>query len=153
MLKIIYGNLEDENLVTDIDNYFTFNYDGSWFECDGFVADMILDIDNYEVVGPDTVLDPAYGLAPGCAISDDAKTLLTMNFDHSKIFSITDCSDKCAKWILEIGRRCGDDVVVNLKRIMNFSGEFEFEIVNSGTIVHNRKEYFDAITPYLDFEE
>lgn len=36
-------------------------------------------------------------------------------------------------------------MTVYLQHIMRFEGEFEIQIMNTGTIVHNRKEYVEEL--------
>ena len=67
--------------------------------------------------------------------------------DNKFMYNISNCGDNCVKWILEIGKR--KDITVYLEHWMDFKGDFEIQFMNNGHIVHNAKEYCDAL---IDFD-
>ena len=82
-------------------------------------------------------------------ISGGVKTLILMAFDETgKIFNASACGDNCAAWILKIASE--KELTVNLRHIMDFgAGEFEAEILNTGTTVHNMKEFVNIAGRYV----
>ena len=148
MINIIYGKLEDENFVYDPNWYFDINYEPEWFNNE-LVREMIRDIDKSTVLEGEVIMSDVFGAIPPQKLSGGVKTLILLCFDNSRIFNISKCGDNCAKWIAKISEIYDNDIIVNLRHVMSFDGEFEFKILNSGTIVHNREEYLAAIFPYL----
>ncbi|MCC8100974.1 MAG: DUF4869 domain-containing protein [Clostridiales bacterium] len=59
--------------------------------------------------------------------------------DDSFVYNMSNCGNNCAKWILKIAEQ--KDLTVYLQHILRFEGEFKIMIMNTGKIVHNRKEY------------
>lgn len=56
-----------------------------------------------------------------------------------KIFNASTCGDNCAKWILKLSTE--REITINLRHLMDFGdGEYEIKILNTGQVVHNRKE-------------
>jgi hypothetical protein len=52
---------------------------------------------------------------------------------------LTNCGNNCAKWVLKIAEQ--KDLTVYLQYMIRFEGEFEIQIMNTGKIVCNQKEY------------
>lgn len=68
--------------------------------------------------------------------------------DSGKVFNASACGDNCAKWILKIAEK--KELTVTLHHIMDFgSGPFNIEIMNTKTVVHNRKEYVDIAVDFV----
>lgn len=149
MLNIIYGRLSDDNFIYDPSWYFDINYESEWFE-DEFIREMILDVDGSTVEKGEVIISQIFGAIPPQKLSGGVKTLILLYFDHSRIFNISTCGDNCAKWIVEISKRCKEDITANLRHLLKFEGDFEFKLLNSGEIIHNRKEYLEKIFPYLN---
>ena len=64
------------------------------------------------------------------------------------MFNASTCGDNCAKWLLKIAEK--EDRTVNLRHVMNFGTEpFEIEVLNTGTIVHNAREYADIAVDFV----
>ena len=145
MLSIYLGDCENE--IYNPPLYFINQYEDFWLESE-LAKKMIKDLDKSEVVGPHLIQSPVLGPISPRELSGGVKTLLLLAFDNSgKIFNATACGDNCAKWILEIGKR--KDITVYLEHWMDFKGDFEIQFMNNGHIVHNAKEYCDAL---IDFD-
>ena len=154
MLNIYFGNMPEA--IYDTASYFNHTYLDSWAE-DKLTKAILKDIDKAEVLGPQAVKSKALGVIPMTKISGGAKTLLLIDHMPEKVFNASTCGDNCAKWILKIADLHKEDITINLHHLMNFDPErkgksFEFRIVNTGTIVHNMKEYVLAALPLLGEE-
>ncbi|MBQ9252297.1 MAG: DUF4869 domain-containing protein [Clostridia bacterium] len=76
------------------------------------------------------------------------KTLILVRFEPGKVFNASTCGDNCAKWLLKMAEE--EDRTVNLRHVMNFGSDpFEIEILNTGTIVHNTREYTDIAVDFV----
>lgn len=68
-----------------------------------------------------------------------------------KIFNASNCGDNCAKWILKLGKE--RDFTIALYHIMDFGKkDFEIRILNNKNkklIVHNMRDFLDAVNDYL----
>lgn len=85
-----------------------------------------------------TVDSKALGVIPVTKISGGLKTLLLLQHDHTKIYNVSTCGDNCAKWVLEIAKRYKEDMIINLRHIMDFGDKpFEIRIMNNDTIYAN----------------
>lgn len=71
------------------------------------------------------------------------KVLILMLKDDSFIYNMSNCGNNCAKWILKIAEK--KDLTVYLQHILRFEGDFEIQIMNTGRIVHNQKEYVEGL--------
>lgn len=145
MLNIYFGDME--KAMYDPPVYFDNEYDDEWITRD-IVKKIIKDIDKSDVISADCIQSPVLGQIPPLDLSGGAKTLILMCCDDSNIYNATMCGDNCAKWILEIAKT--KDLTINLRHIMDFGkdNEFEIKILNSGVIVHNMKEYLKEAFKY-----
>lgn len=141
MLKIWYrdGNLQ---VAENSDLYFKYLKEDSWFE-DSLVQEMIKDVDKSIVVGSHLIESPVLGPIPPETLSGGVKTLILMLMDNEHIYSLSHCGDNCAKWAIKIGEK--KDITAYLGYMMDFTGDFEIQIMNTGKIVHNQKEYLDEL--------
>lgn len=144
MLNIYFGELPEKefpNYVYNTSVYFNNTYLDSWI-LDDFSRKMIKSVDKAEVLSANAVDTRALGVIPVTKISGGLKTLLLLQHDHSKIFNASTCGDNCAKWILKIAKQSRNDLVINLRHVMDFGDKpFEIKILNNDTIVHNIQEY------------
>ena len=149
MLKIYVGEMPDlSNVILNPSLYFKYNYKQEWLTSD-LGKQMIKDVDKSDVVGPNLIISPVLGPIAPYYLSGGVKALLIMAFDDSKyIVDATACGDNCAKWILEIAKH--KDLIVMLEYAMNFGmEEFEIQILNTGEVVHNLREYVHAVCELL----
>lgn len=138
MLKIYYGDLDDQRYIFNPDIYFNNTYEDDWI-MDPMTKEMILDIDGSTVVGPRLIDSPFLGAIPTERLSGGVKTLILMKHDSDHIFNASACGDNCAQWILKIGHE--QDLVIRLGYLMNFGSEpFEIHVMNTGKTVHTLKE-------------
>ena len=144
MLNIYFGDMTEKeypNYVYNTSLYFNNTYLDSWIE-DEFSKKMIKSVDKAVVLSPNAVDSKALGVIPVTQISGGLKTLLLLQHDKEKIFNVSTCGDNCARWILEIAKRSDEDLLINLRHVMDFGDKpYEIKIVNNDTVVHNAKEY------------
>ncbi|MCD8396657.1 MAG: DUF4869 domain-containing protein [Lachnospiraceae bacterium] len=136
MLKIwYYGGVQ---YMKDAPSYFDHVYEDEWIT-DPFVREMIQDVDQSTVISAHVIESPVLGAITPKEISGGVKVLILMLKDDSFVYNMSNCGDNCAKWILKIAEQ--KDLTVYLQHILRFEGEFKIMIMNTGKIVHNRKEY------------
>ena len=136
MLKIWYYS--GVKYIEDAPSYFDNVYEDEWIE-DEFVKAMIQDVDHSKVISAHIIESPVFGAITPKELSGGVKVLILMLKDDSFIYNMSNCGDNCAKWILKIAEKM--DLTVYLQHILRFEGEFEIQIMNTGRIVHNPKEY------------
>ena len=139
MLNIYFGDMPDAIYNTSL--YFDNAYLDSWIT-DDFAKRVIKSIDKGTVLSSGAVDTKALGVIPVKQISGGAKTLILIHNEPKKVFNASTCGDNCAKWILKIAQMHKEDITINLRHLMDF-GEKEFciRVLNTNTLVHNRKEY------------
>ncbi|MCD8348497.1 MAG: DUF4869 domain-containing protein [Lachnospiraceae bacterium] len=136
MLKIwYYGGVQ---YMKDAPSYFDHVYEDEWIT-DPFVREMIQDVDQSTVISAHVIESPVLGAITPKEISGGVKVLILMLKDDSFVYNMSNCGNNCAKWILKIAEQ--KDLTVYLQHILRFEGEFKIMIMNTGKIVHNRKEY------------
>ncbi len=124
--------------MTDAPSYFDNVYEDEWIE-DPFIKEMIQDVDNSTVLSAHVIESPILGPITPKELSGGVKVLILMLKDDSFVYNLTNCGNNCAKWVLKIAEQ--KDLTVYLQYMIQFEGEFEIQIMNTGKIVHNRKEY------------
>ncbi|WP_031548720.1 DUF4869 domain-containing protein [Oribacterium sp. FC2011] len=143
MLKIYYGDIENDNYIFNPDSYFNNSYEDEWIT-DPFSVQMIKDIDKSTVIGPRVIDSPFLGSIPVERLSGGVKTLILMNNDSEHIFNASACGDNCAKWILEIAKK--KELTIRLGYLMDFGNDdFNIEIANLGKTVHNSLELAETV--------
>lgn len=147
MLTIVYG--DEPQCIYNTNVYFKNTYESQWIESE-FAKEMIKDIDDSDVLSGECINSPVLGQIPPERLSGGVKTLLLMLNEPEKIFNASTCGDNCAKWILKIGKQ--SDVTVNLRHMMNFGKDTQFEIriKNGNEIVHSMKELVPIASKYLN---
>lgn len=146
MLNIWYRS-GDIKVLNNAPNFFNNVKKAEWFQ-DPMVKEMILDVDKSEVVGPNLIVSPVLGPIAPSYLSGGVKVLILMLKDERFMYNISNCGDNCARWILEIGKQ--KDITVFLQHIMGFYGEFEIKILNTGKVVHNRREFIEELISIND---
>ena len=124
--------------MNDAPSYFDNVYEDEWIE-DPFVKEMIQDVDSSTVISAHIIESPILGPITAKELSGGVKVLILMLKDDSFVYNLTNCGNNCAKWVLKIAEQ--KDLTVYLQYMIRFEGEFEIQIMNTGKIVHNRKEY------------
>lgn len=124
--------------MNDAPSYFDNIYEDEWIE-DPFVKEMIQDVDSSTVISAHIIESPILGPITPKELSGGVKVLILMLKDDSFVYNLTNCGNNCAKWVLKIAEQ--KDLTVYLQYMIRFEGEFEIQIMNTGKIVHNRKEY------------
>lgn len=143
MLSILFGTCTSDNYIDNPDLYFDNTYEDTWLE-DSRSKQMVKDIDNSELVGPNLVISPVLGSIPVTRLSGGVKTLIEIANDREHIYNASACGDNCAPWLLKIGTE--RDALVRLGHLMHFpEGPLEIKIENTGQIVHSQKELVRAV--------
>ena len=124
--------------MNDAPSYFDNVYEDEWIE-DPFVKEMIQDVDSSTVISAHIIESPILGPITPKELSGGVKVLILMLKAASFVYNLTNCGNNCAKWVLKIAEQ--KDLTVYLQYMIRFEGEFEIQIMNTGKIVHNRKEY------------
>lgn len=133
--------------MEDAPSYFDNVYENEWIE-DDFVKEMIKDVDKSTVISAHVIESPVFGAITPQGLSGGVKVLILMLKDDSFVYNMSNCGNSCAKWILKIAEQ--KDLTVYLQHILRFEGSFEIQIMNTGKIVHNTREYVLAL---LEAEE
>ena len=137
MLTIRFGEMKN---VYYGPGWFENNYEQDWL-ADPLVNEMLRDVDKSEYKGGELIESEVLGPISPKDLSGGVKTLISIYNEPSYIFDATSCGSNCAKWLIEIGKR--EDVLVNLKYPMRFSGlePFEIHIENDDSVVRTEKDY------------
>lgn len=143
MLSIFFGRYEAENYIDNPDLFFDNTYEDAWLE-DAQSKQMVSDIDQSELVGPNLVISPVLGSISINRLSGGVKTLILIAHDPHHVYNASACGDNCASWLLKIGSQ--QDVLVRLGHLMHFTDEpFEITIANTGAVVHTQKELVSSV--------
>ena len=145
MLKIFFG--EKKNVLHNVSQYFDNRFHYDWLE-DEFVIQMILDVDQSIVESPMCIKSPVLRQIPPTKLSGGVKAVILMKYVPERMINASNCGDNCAKWILELGKQM--DLEINLHHIMEFDEtEFEIEILNDGSVVHDMGELVEKGIEFL----
>lgn len=148
MLKIFYGEPEDEDYIFNPDAFFNNTYEDEWIT-DPLSVQMVKDIDGSDVKGPRVIDSPVLGSISTERLSGGVKTLILMAHDDKHMFNASACGDNCAKWILKIAddlSEFGKDLHIRLGYLMDFGdGPFEIEVENVHMVVHSSKELAETV--------
>ena len=147
MLKVFFGDMPQALYSTSL--YFDNTYFDGWLD-DEFAQKMIKSVDKATVLSGHAVESKALGIIPPTKLSGGLKTLLLIYNEPHKIFNASTCGDNCAKWLLKIPKVLDRDVTVNLRHIMDFGdGNFEINILNDDTVVHNMNELVQHAVKFI----
>ena len=145
MLSIYVGDRNET--IYDPPSYFDVLFNEDWMK-DPLVKEMIKDVDNSELVGPNLIQSPVLGPISPRAISGGVKTLILLLCDDSgRKFNITSCGDNCSKWICKIAEL--KDIEVDLEYLMKMPDDIHAIILNTGKEVSSYREYLLAYTEAL----
>ena len=145
MLKIYFGEME--NVLHNVETFFNNQYQYSWLE-DDFVKALIKDVDKSIVESPECIKSPVLRQIPPTRLSGGTKAVILMKYFQNRVVNASNCGNNCAKWILKLGE--DRDLVINLHHIMEFDEQqFEIEILNDHTVVHNMAEMVYKATDFL----
>lgn len=137
MISVRFGTTK--NTITDVDNYFDFEYEEEWLD-DNLVRQMILDVDKSEVLDTGVVKSPVLGLIPPTEISGGVKALILMLKTDDEIWA-TACGDNCSKWILKIAEI--KDITISLEHFLDFGdNNFQFRDAETGEVYD---DYFKQV--------
>lgn len=143
MLSIFFGEPASENYICNPDAFFDNQHEADWLT-EEETRQMVKDIDQSEVVGPNLIQSPFLGPIPPERLSGGVKTLIMIAHDGKHLFNASACGDNCAKWLLKIGSK--SERLIRLGYIMDFgSGDFVIRIENTGHEVRNMAELTDEV--------
>ena len=145
MLNIYLGDMPEA--IYHPPTYFDNTYEDEWIT-NSLSVKMIKDVDKSDVIGTHLIESPILGPISPKELSGGVKVLILMLKDDSFVYNASNCGDNCAKWILKIAEQ--KDLVIYLRHIMHFKGNFEIKIMNTGKTVHNPQEYVEEL---LEAEE
>ena len=146
MLNVTLGSTKDS--IHYVSDYFDAEYENDWFNKDIAKA-IIRGIDNSEHIKDGYIESPVYGAISPKDLSSGCKgVLLLLNKE-----GITVCGerfgDNCFKWLFKIAEN--KEIYITLSHYIKIDYNFDMRIVNTGKVVHNRKELFEQIE-YCDKE-
>lgn len=146
MLRVFFG--DRKNAIYNTSVFFKNSYQDDWIT-DDFAKEIISDIDNSKVLGPNNIESPVLGNITPLQLSGGVKAVLLMKHFPRKIFNASNCGDNCAKWILKLGDE--QNFTINLFHVMDFGpGEFNIRVLNNKKLIaHNMLEFLDAGAKYL----
>jgi len=145
MLKVYFGEMD--NVLHNVETYFNNQYQYSWLD-DQFVKSVTEDVDKSKVQSPECILSPVLRQIPPTRLSGGTKAVILMKYVPNRVINASNCGNNCAKWILKLGNE--KDLTINLHHIMEFEeNEFEIEVLNNHSIVHNMAEFVDVAVDYL----
>lgn len=136
MLYVKFGVSKDT--VRDIDVYFEYEYDDSWFS-DPEVVSMIKEIDNSDVIGGKAIESPYLGVISPRELSSGVKALILLKFKPEEEYYGTAMGNNCAKWILRFAEK--QDITLAFVHVMNFPEPFELTILETGEKITNMNDY------------
>jgi len=134
----IYLN-EPDNCLMDVDYWFNRNKKAAWFNRQD-VKDVILGIDNTVAVKDEYMESPVFGGMSPDRLSTGCKAVICMMVQERPVYA-TVCGDNCSKWIVMAS--LSKDVYIHLMHCLRFPDVFEAQFVESGVVVHSRKEFVD----------
>lgn len=143
MLSIFFGEPDNPLYIWNPDAFFNNQHVPDWLT-DPLSVQMIRDVDQSDVVGPNLIQSPFLGPIPPERLSGGVKTLIMIEHDGDHLYNASACGDNCARWLLEIGER--KDRLIRLGYVMDFGrGSFQIRVENTGRIVHNMTELTEEI--------
>lgn len=147
MLKVLFGNEYDEQVIYNTSVYFKNSFEESWITSE-LAKQIIKDIDKSEVISGNLINSPVLGPITPTSLAGGTKTLLLILNEPEKIFNASTCGDNCAKWILEIAENM--DITINLRHLMDFGrNNFKMLVLNNNTEVHSMEELLPIASEYL----
>lgn len=155
MLKVWMGRYEEDGVtIAKSDFYFDNMFDNNLLLTD-FSRRLIEECSQgSKVIAPGVLEHPERGCyAPMCLPTGVKTTLLTM-YNEEVITDMVYCGDNCIPYIVEASRE--KDITVYTERFIYWfelycrNGVSEILIMNTGNIVRNYREYFDAWIEHKD---
>ena len=141
MLKIYVTSDFPERTIINVNGYFNLNKEKDWFN-NPIVKRIIKDIDNTDAIKDEYLESPVLGAISPDRLSGGCKAVILMQVLDNAIIYGTKCGDNCVQAILDVAKN--KDVEMLLHHCMKFpKSGFEAMIMESGKIVHTRKEFVD----------
>ena len=145
MLSVYLGDMPEAIYNTNV--YFKNTYDETWINSENGKR-LIQAIDGSSVLGGRAIDSPVLGIVSPLELSGGVKTLLLIDNCPEQVFNASTCGDNCAPFLLQIREQ--KDITINLRHLMNFGdGTFDIMILNTNSVVHNMKEFFDVASDYV----
>ena len=138
MLQIYFGEYNQPDYIYNPDLFFDNTYEDEWLE-DPLSVEMVKDVDQSDLIGPNLVISPVLGSIPVTRLSGGVKTLIQIAHDPDHVYNASACGDNCASWLLKLGKE--KRITVRLGHMMHFPEEsFQIKVLNTGKIMHSQKE-------------
>jgi hypothetical protein len=118
----------------------------SWLQSD-FAKEVIKDVDNSELVGPNIVVSPVLGGIPVTMLSGGVKALLlAYNEPDMRRYSSLIFGDNCTKWLLKAAE--DRDITLVVEHPIVFPDKFEQGIYfkELDKTVYTFMDFFDTVT-------
>jgi hypothetical protein len=132
----IHFNAPDDTIF-DVNYFFNSRKNKDWFNRQD-VKDIIKNIDNTIAVKDEYMESPVFGGMSPDRLSGGCKAVILMLIQDRPIYA-TKCGNNCVNDILKIAET--KDLHICLHNCMLFPKEFNAFIVDTGKMVHSRKEY------------
>ena len=146
MLKIWFGEFK-KGCIKVPDLYFDLHKEKDWFNRDD-VRRIIKDIDDVEVVQDEFLMSKTIGGMSPERLSTGCKTLILIDINPLCNVYASRCGDNWAGYILDLAEKT--DVVITLHHLMIFPRDFDAEILDTGEIIHSRKEYVELFIEFFN---
>ncbi len=137
MLKIWLGDFQ-KDCVKNPDRYFDMHREKDWFNRTD-VKKIIKEIDDVDAIEDEYMVSDIFGAISPESLSTGCKALILMYINPLLNVYASRCGDNCAKAILDLAKKT--DVVITLHHMMIFPSDFEAQILDTGKIIHSRKEF------------
>lgn len=140
MLKVILGTKSD--CVHYVSAYFDAEYDNSWLSTPLAKA-IIQGIDQSTYIRDGVIESPVYGAISPRDLSSGCKGVLLLLNRPDLVVCGERFGDNCFHWLFEVAKQ--QDITITLSHFLRIDYDFEMQIVNTGALVHDRKELFEQI--------
>ena len=138
MLNLYFGSRDET--IYNTSRYFNNVYEDDWFD-DPLVREMIKDIDQSDVVGPNLIQSQILGPIPPVTLSGGVKTLILLLKKPEKCYNLNNCGDNCEKWIKAISEI--HDINADLQYLLSFDTDFEIKVLNRNKVITTFREFVD----------
>ena len=137
MLMIRVNGFE-EDCIKDPNLYFDLHKKKDWFNRTR-VKEIIKSIDDTIAVKDEYLESPVFGGMAPERLSGGCKVVIMMEVLDDKSQYATKCGDNCVPEILKIAEY--KDLRITLHHPMRFPDKFEALMLDTGVIVHSRREF------------
>lgn len=134
-----------EDCIRNIDEFFNKHYNKSWLEED-FSRRVLSEIDS-TLIQDGHLVNTVYGEVGVEDLSLSCKALLLLNFSENANVYVSNCSNDCSSFILELSKN--RDITITLHSLMEFKEDFEGVFLDIGEAFSTKKEYVLGVCKLL----